>query len=110
MGDSCQDASGANGWIRSSSPRKLFYGINGISHSFIAGFQEQLFQEILGKDARCPVAWSQKTKNDTSVGQANHSASFKEREHAGLFTTHRLSRCLDLIRFEVFTDEYCKED
>lgn len=91
--------------------RSFSTGSLGLSHSLVAGFQEQVFQEILGKDAGCPVAWSQKTKNDTSVGQANHSASFKEREeHGDLFTTHRLSRCLGLIRFEVFPDKYYEED
>lgn len=64
-------------------------------------------QAVLWPGLRRP----EEQKNDTSVGQANHSASLEKREeHGDLFTTHRLSRCLGLIRFEVFPEEYYEED
>ena len=64
MGDSCQDPSGPVAGSVVPLHRSFSMGSLGLSHSLVAGFQEQVFQEILGKDARCPVAWSQKTKND----------------------------------------------
>ena len=76
MGDSCQDPSGPVAGSVVPLHRSFSTGSLGLSHSLVAGFQEQVFQEILGKDARCPVAWSQKTKND------------KEREeHGDLYHT-----------------------